>query len=229
IPLTLIDPSERSSVIEAALHSGKLFHLVTVNPEFLVEARNNREFANILRRADLATVDGAGIIFIAKLLGHRARLSQRFPGIALTEQILDHAERHGESIGIIMRHDSITPDDVLRQCLRKRYPKLSFTVFREPISTAELSAAKPDILCVALGSPEQELWIQRHRQEFPGLKLAVGVGGTFDFISGTIKRAPVLLRTIGLEWVWRLLLEPKRIRRIVRAVVIFPLIVFTQR
>ncbi|OGY91885.1 MAG: hypothetical protein A3B31_01280, partial [Candidatus Komeilibacteria bacterium RIFCSPLOWO2_01_FULL_53_11] len=202
MPLTLIDPQERERCIESALHSGKPFHIVTVNPEFLVEARSNREFADILRRADLATVDGAGIIFVAKLLGYHARLSQRFPGVALTESILEHAESHGESVGVIMRHDSITTDDVLRQTFRLRYPRLSFTIFREPISPSQLYATKPDILLVALGSPVQELWIQHHRKHLPSLKLAVGVGGTFEFISGTIKRAPVLLRAIGLEWVW---------------------------
>ncbi len=83
----------------------------------------------------------------------------------------------------------------------------------------------PQVLLVAFGHPRQESWIASHRNDFADLRAVVGVGGTFNFWAGRIKRAPAWMRTIGLEWLWRLSQEPKRWRRIWNAVVVFPLCV----
>lgn len=84
--------------------------------------------------------------------------------------------------------------------------------------------AKPDVLLVALGHGKQEKWIAAHLHELPSVKIAMGVGGAFDFIAGRVRRAPRLLRALGLEWLWRLILQPWRIVRIYRAVIVFPLL-----
>lgn len=87
----------------------------------------------------------------------------------------------------------------------------------------------PDILLVAFGHPKQELWIEKHLNEFPSLKAVVGVGGTFDYWSGSKKRAPLTLRAFGLEWLWRLICEPKRWKRILNAVIVFPVLAIRGR
>jgi N-acetylglucosaminyldiphosphoundecaprenol N-acetyl-beta-D-mannosaminyltransferase len=87
-----------------------------------------------------------------------------------------------------------------------------------------MSQFSPHVLLVAMGHPRQERWIEKHRSEFPELKAIVGVGGTFRYWAGFSKRPPLLMRQIGLEWLWRLVTEPKRWKRIWRAVVVFPIL-----
>jgi N-acetylglucosaminyldiphosphoundecaprenol N-acetyl-beta-D-mannosaminyltransferase len=88
-----------------------------------------------------------------------------------------------------------------------------------------LAAYAPELLLVAFGHPKQEMWIARHLPDLPSVKVAVGIGGTLDYWSGAKKRAPQFLRSLGLEWFWRLMQEPKRWRRIFDAVVVFPSLV----
>jgi N-acetylglucosaminyldiphosphoundecaprenol N-acetyl-beta-D-mannosaminyltransferase len=84
------------------------------------------------------------------------------------------------------------------------------------------------MLFVAFGAPNQELWIARNLAKMPSVKVAMGVGGAFDFIAGKQKRAPQIFRSLGLEWLYRLMREPRRIVRIINAVVVFPFLVITR-
>jgi len=86
-----------------------------------------------------------------------------------------------------------------------------------------LTLFAPQILLVAFGHPKQERWIARHLVEFPSVKIVIGIGGAFDFWADTIKRAPFVIRRVGLEWLWRLILEPRRWKRIWNAVIVFPI------
>ena len=88
-----------------------------------------------------------------------------------------------------------------------------------------INAADPQVLLVAFGAPAQDLWIDRYKADLHHVRVAMGVGGTFDFLAGRIKRAPHIFRSLGLEWLWRLIQEPRRIKRIRNAVVVFPLLV----
>ncbi|MFZ2969979.1 MAG: WecB/TagA/CpsF family glycosyltransferase [Minisyncoccia bacterium] len=92
-----------------------------------------------------------------------------------------------------------------------------------------INNAQPDIIFVAFGAPKQEKWIYENIKKIPSVKLAIGVGGSFDFISGKVKRAPLILRKIGLEWLWRLMLEPRRIGRIFNATVKFGLLILKNK
>lgn len=113
--------------------------------------------------------------------------------------------------------------------LLQKYPKAIFAggysgspnVDEEGYICEMINIAKPDILFVAYGSPAQELWIKRNLSKFTSVKVAVGVGGAIDFAAGKVKRAPLLLQKIGLEWLWRLIQEPSRIKRIWKATYVF--------
>ena len=94
---------------------------------------------------------------------------------------------------------------------------------------AKINAFQPTLLFVAFGAPAQELWIARNLPKLKTVKVAMGVGGAFDFISGKRKRAPKFMQKIGCEWLWRLVLEPKRFRRILNAVIVFPFLIITQQ
>ena len=87
---------------------------------------------------------------------------------------------------------------------------------------AKIKAVRPEILWVAYGSPTQELWLKRNLSKLPSVKVGMGIGGAFDFIAGGRKRAPKIWRKLGLEWLFRLLIQPRRVWRIYRAVVVFP-------
>lgn len=93
----------------------------------------------------------------------------------------------------------------------------------------EIKQAKPEILFVAFGSPKQEIWLAENLPKLPSIKIAIGVGGSFDFIAGIIPRAPILMRKLGLEWLFRLYKQPKRIRRIINATIKFPIMVIASR
>ena len=93
----------------------------------------------------------------------------------------------------------------------------------------KIREAKPHLLLAAFGAPEQDLWISEHLKKLPSVRVAMGVGGTFDFLAGKRRRAPKWMRSIGLEWFYRLLREPKRIKRIFNAVVVFPMLVLLHR
>ncbi len=127
--------------------------------------------------------------------------------------------------------------EIVQEKLEKKYPGLKivgtyagspsekdFPAIREHIRSAT-----PSVLFVAYGQKQQELWIANHIKEFPSVKVAMGVGGAFDFIAGTRLRAPKILRAAGLEWLCRLAQEPKRIRRICNAVLKFPFVIISRR
>ncbi len=229
IPIRLLPQEKLDEIFDDFVASPGTHHIVTVNPEYIVYAARNPDFKKILREADLATADGAGIILAARLRGYHVTLSDRLTGVMLTDKLLRFTQQKNLRALILLKHNSITDDTVLRQAVTRRYPSLDITVRREPRSLEELNLLRPEVIFVALGSPHQDLWITRHQGLIPSCKIAVGVGGTFDFISGRIKRAPELLRSRGLEWLFRLLREPKRFMRIIRATIIFPYLVLTRR
>ena len=225
VPITLMEGREIVPLLERFVSEDRPHHIVTINPEYFVTAQRNDAFRSVLQNADRAFADGTGIIFAARFRGHRATLKQRCTGVALTRMLLRLAEERRLATLIILKRNSLTTPVVLAEVIHRFYPRLLCTVVREPVPENELQRLRPVVLLAGIGSPDQDLWIDSIKAKIPGLRIAVGVGGTFDFLSGTMKRAPGFVQALGLEWAWRLAIEPKRIGRIVRAVVIFTLII----
>ena len=217
-----IDPLDLDGVLAYVagwLDSGAgLHHIVTVNPEFVIEARRNPEFAAALEDADLATADGIGIVLASRLLGEP--IGPRVTGVALTEGIaaLRHPAARIYLLGAGLGIAAETADR-----LAERFPGVSIvgtysgTPNDDGFAEIErrLAEAQPTILLVAFGHPRQDLWIARHRERLAerGILVAAGVGGTFDYLSGRIPRAPSWVRRAGLEWLYRLARQPWRWRR----------------
>jgi N-acetylglucosaminyldiphosphoundecaprenol N-acetyl-beta-D-mannosaminyltransferase len=200
---------------EDFLSDGKQHYFVTVNPEIIVSAQKDKRFREILNRADLAVADGVGLVFISRFLG--ASLKQRIAGVDLMERICQLAEFKQRTVFLLGAQTGVACQAAAN--LRKKYSGLK-------IGAAEKNFDNnAEILFVAFGAPKQEKWISENLKKFPSVKLAMGVGGAFDFISGRISRAPVFLRKMGLEWLWRLVVQPRRIKRIFKAVVVFPWLV----
>jgi N-acetylglucosaminyldiphosphoundecaprenol N-acetyl-beta-D-mannosaminyltransferase len=190
--------------------------LAFVNPDCLNVAWLNADYKRVLLGTDRVLPDGIGIHLGCRMLG--TALRENVNGTDLFPLLCEAASQADLSIYLLGARPGIaaaTADN-----MRQRYPGLRiagardgyFTPEQEPNVVAGINASGAAILLVAFGVPRQELWIEGWRQ---GLQppICLGVGGLFDFYSGRIPRAPVWMREIGLEWVWRLLQEPKRMWR----------------
>ena len=234
--------------VEGFLESNKSHYIVTPNPEFLVKAQKDEEFKNILNQADLSIPDGVGLVFASLLLGER--IKERIAGVDLMEAICKRAAKKNWPIFLFGAGEGVA--EKTGDNLKGRYNGLQvkviqsfqnesshsdfferFTLKGSDASQKNLNCSLPhklpSILFVALGAPKQEKWINENLKKMPSIKLAIGVGGAFDFISGNIKRAPKFIRDLGLEWLWRLMIQPWRIKRIFNAVVVFPLLVLKSK
>ena len=208
--------------VEDFLKDGQQHYIVTPNPEFLVLAQKDEEFRRILNQADLAISDGVGLILAARFLGQS--LKQRVSGTDLMEKICQKAAQKKWPIFLIGGVEGIA--ERVAENLRKKYLGLKIgTVLQiQSLQTRTVSEGQ-SLLFIALGAPKQEKWIAKNLRKMPSVKLAMGVGGAFDFMAGQVPRAPKFLRAIGLEWLWRLFYQPWRIKRIFRAVIVFPWLV----
>lgn len=205
--------------------SGKKGHfIVTPNPEIILNARLDEELFYILNSADLSIPDGTGIKFAGFL---NFKNIKRITGADLIKDIIDIAIEKKQRIGILNWKKGFSNAEDLQDIFKEKYPELNFMV--EDISrdkhtklSQEFLDFKPQILFVSLGSPWQEKFIYHNVKKISSVKLAMGIGGALDFLTGRKKRAPKLFRFLGFEWLWRLFGQPNRIKRIFNAVVIFP-------
>jgi N-acetylglucosaminyldiphosphoundecaprenol N-acetyl-beta-D-mannosaminyltransferase len=204
--------------------AGGPHHVVTVNPEFVMEARRNSAFRRVLAAADIATPDGFGLLLAARLRGNAFR--GRVTGVALAELIAARAAERGWSLFLLGAAPSVA--ERAAEALQRKYPGLRVVGCyagsphrdEEPAIRARIIAARPTVLLVAYGHPGQELWIARN-QPLLRVPVAIGVGGVFDYLAGETPRAPIWMRRIGLEWLYRLIRQPRRWRRILVAVPLF--------
>lgn len=197
--------------------------LTTLNPEILLKAHDDEHFRNILNGADLNLCDGFGIKLVSIFKGNY--LKARFAGADLVDFLLETADQRKSKILVVAAKNGLSAPDEIEREIGQRYPNLSakaeyFSAGQDSFENGIMEQA--EIVFVNFGAPEQEKFIFENRAKFPNAKILVGVGGSFDFLTGKIRRAPKIFRVIGLEWLWRLIQEPKRFKRIWAAVVIFP-------
>ena len=210
----------------------RTYQICTASPEFVMIAQTDRGFMRVLHEADLCVPDGVGLLFAARYLGKR--LPERVTGSDGVPLIAQRAAREGWRLFLLGAGPGIA--DKAAQRLQEQFPGLDIagTFAGSPAADeadaiiTRINASRADVLLVAYGAPKQDLWIAEHLTKLPSVRVAMGVGGTFDFLAGTAKRAPQWMRSLGLEWLWRLLLEPWRAKRIWTAVVVFPFLVLTR-
>lgn len=183
------------------------YYIVTPNPELLVIAHKDPEYEKVLNGAKIALPDGIGVMLGAWIMGKP--LKQRITGVDFMESLCGYVSKQPITVGFLGAGSNVA--EKTSECLRKKYPGLNVGLVSQEWSD-ELTGKKIDILFVAFGSPKQEFWIRENLKDIPA-KVVVGVGGSFDFISGNIKRAPKIVRRLGLEWLFRLFIQPWRIRR----------------
>ena len=219
---------ETMAQIEAFIRARTPHQIATVNPEFVMTAQQNAAFASVLQAADIAVPDGVGLKIAARLTGQR--LHGRVSGVDLCEQLAAASQTYGWRLYLLGAAPGVA--DATAAVLARRFPGVVIAgVYAgsprpkdESAIRARIMQARPDVLLVAYGAPAQDLWIARNQAAL-GVPVAIGVGGTFDYLSGRVLRAPRWMRRLGLEWLFRLIRQPWRWKRIWTAVVIFPLAV----
>ncbi len=227
--------------IKARVLQSKQTFIATPNPEILLAAENQPELKKILNKT-FNIPDGNGILWAKNLLEKHPHPSfwttftsllkftftekKVITGVDLTKEICLQSDFNQFSKFFLGAAPGVA--SAAQTNLQKLNPKVNIvgTSSINPDNPEVISVLKklsPEILFVAYGAPKQELWIARHLPELPFVKVAIGIGGSFDFLSGKIPRAPSLLRKFGLEWLFRLIQEPrKRLPRIYNAVIRFP-------
>ncbi len=222
---------EALSSVQGFIRNGRPHQVVTINPEFIMAARRDPEFAQILNRADLALPDGQGLLWASRMLG--TPVVERVTGVDTVVKIAALSAKEGYRLYFLGAAEGVA--EAAARELRHSYPELQVvgTCAGSPAREDEepivdiIRQADPHILFVAYGAPEQEKWIARNMLSMQ-VPLAMGVGGAFDFISGQAKRAPRWVQRLGLEWLHRLYRQPWRWRRMM-ALPRFAYLVFRER
>ena len=216
VEVDAVDEREALERIEAMVGEDRPHLMVVVNASKLVLAADDAPLREILARADLVTADGMSVVWGARLAG-RGRLPGRVTGIDTMEQLVARAAERGWRVFFLGAKREAVEGAVA--VLRERHPGLVVAGFRdgyfagrEAEVVAEVAASRPDLLFVAMGSPKQEYFLAENLEAL-GAKFALGVGGSFDHVAGLSRRAPVWMQRAGLEWLHRLLSEPRRLWR----------------
>ena len=197
----------------------RVYQICTVSPEFVMIAQDDAEFRRVLRSADLCVADGAGLLLAARYLGRP--LPERVTGSDGVPLIAQRAAHEGWKLFLLGAAPGVA--EQAAQKLQAQNPGLQIAGSYAGSPAPEeadaiierVNRSGADILLVAYGAPRQDVWIARHRARL-NVRVAMGVGGTFDFIAGVIPRAPEWMRRSGLEWLYRLYRQPWRWRRMLR-------------
>ena len=218
--------SFEDAVSYASTHSGQI---VTINPEMIESARKNPDFSTLLSDAELVVPDGIGVEIGLKILGHKIK---RIPGIELGKALIIKFSKENRSVAMVGAKAEVI--DLAIKNLKNEIDNLNIVYSHdgyfsdsEPI-LSELVSANPDLVLVALGSPKQEFFINSLKNRLPNATM-IGLGGSFDVWAGVVTRAPKIYQKLGLEWLYRTVKEPQRIKRIFPTLPLFVLRVLKER
>lgn len=222
VPLKNMTRSHIYSTIDRYLQSPSgCMHVVSLNPEILVEATRNDAFKDCLKAAEVQLCDGSGVLLACRFRGINS--VEKLSGVDFVADFLERYSNTG--LTILFAGGSEGVAEHIAECYRHKYPnhviqgvngikdiKKDHNRIEESELVASVRSYKPQVLFLSYGSPFQELLIERNRAAFEGIVCA-GVGGAFDFLSGRVPRAPRVVRALHLEWLFRLLVQPWRWRR----------------
>ena len=215
IPFSKLSMDETVSYLTQAIEEGRLTHVITANPIMVMEALDNPAFDRVLRRADMIVPDGAGVVWAAKAGGNP--VAERVAGFDLMHRLLEEGEKRRWTAYLLGTTQEII--EAAAEKLQLQYPQVRIVGYRngffgpseDEAIVEEIRELKPHLLFVARGM-EKEAWNADYKQRL-GVPFIMGVGGSFDIVSGQLKRAPMLYQKLKLEWLYRLLQEPSRYKR----------------
>lgn len=223
-------PTETSTIILEQIkkyistHS-QFCHIVSLNPENIIISQTSIEFKKTIETAQIHIIDGIGVVLAARILG--IHIGERFTGVDLMQELIVLAQKSRLTVLLIGGGPNLALS--LSKCYQRNYPEAKFfgikgfkNIYRQTKNEEDkilsiVRSAKPNLIFAAFGSPEQELWLVRHKRQFKGI-VCMGVGQGFDVAGGLVNRAPTWIQKIGLEWLYRLLTQPWRWRRQLRLI-----------
>ena len=202
------------------LARSQFIHITSLNPENMVIAQKDKLFKEIVVKSQIKIIDGVGIVLAAQTLNIEA--ANRIPGVDLVSDLITLSSVERLRVVLIGGEDKLAED--LANCYNRSYPQAKYIGLRgieniKNIKRAEeehifniITYTKPHLLLVAFGSPYQEKWIWKNKAKFKGI-VCMGVGGSFDYLSGKILRPSPIIQKHGLEWLYRLIIQPWRLKR----------------
>ncbi|WP_263360078.1 WecB/TagA/CpsF family glycosyltransferase [Acidicapsa ligni] len=217
VPFHNVTMDETLALIEEQIREGGFHQVATANVDFLKNAMRDKKLQSILCSCDMVVPDGMPVVWMSRLMG--APLKERVSGIDLVERLAELSAKRG--YGIFLLGASENRSRLAARMLRQRHPNLRivgrYSPEQRPLDDMDheeilhrIEEARPDILLVAFGNPKQEQWLAMHRDRLK-VPVCIGVGGTLDFLSGTVSRAPSWVQRMGFEWFYRMLQEPQRL------------------
>lgn len=223
-------------ILQKWLKASNQLHLVmTPNPEQIIQSRGNSDFKQALQQADLLLPDGVGLVLAARFLAKFDKaqpIVARIAGVEVVADLLAMARQLDAAVLVVGGRDYSPADYFAYKGLKVNWTP-GFTNALQPTQKEQqqlqqlIRKLKPAVVFVALGAPTQELWLVENRDllEKNGVRIAMAVGGSFDYLLGKVPRAPYWWRKLGLEWLFRLLVEPWRWKRQLRILVFLGLII----
>ena len=220
-PVDLCNIEEALQNSKSAIEKKENYQVITINPEMIMNAQNNKDFFEILNKSDLNIIDGVGV----KIALNLQRIKQeQIRGVDFSRELIKLASENDYRVAFLGAKEEII--NLAKDNFLKQYPSLNFVYVRngyfddESKIIEEIKNANPQILLVGLGSPKQEKIIVKLKDVLDGCVM-VGVGGSFDVFSGITKESPMIFRKLGLEWLYRTIMQPERFKRIFPVLPIF--------
>lgn len=216
IPVSKLNMKETVHVLSNAIKRRQIHHIITANPIMLMTALDQPEYHKMMRSAELIVPDGTGVVWAAEYVGEPVK--ERVTGIDLVNELMKAGELERWRVYLLGATTEVIEAAANR--LQSRFPAIRIVGYRDGYFEPEEDQAvieairdtQPDILLVGRSASTQEPWIAKYKHELQ-IPVVMGVGGTFDVLSGRLKRAPRLFQRLRLEWLFRLLQEPSRFKR----------------
>lgn len=219
VPINNVNLNEALSLVLLYLENNDKKIIFTPNPEFVMNALKDKEFMEILNKSNLNIADGIGIVIGAKILGYN--LKERVAGFDLVQKVFFNLKNTNKTVYFLGSNEENI--NLAKSIMEEKYKGLKIVgthngYFKEEegnIIIDKINEIGPDLLLVGLGSPRQEKWIYNNKDRL-NVKVMIGIGGSFDVMSGNVKRAPSLFIKLNLEWFYRLITQPTRFKRMLK-------------
>jgi len=216
-PVHAVSMNQTVHLVHRYMVEPRVHQIATTNPEFVMKAQQDEQFRQVLQQADLCIPDGVGLLLASRWMG--TPLAERVPGSELVYKLAKLAAQEGWRLFLLGAGPGVAEEAA--HILRLKYPELKIAgtyagspdPSEDELIVQRINSSQANMLFVAYGAPNQDKWIARNRETLPAIRLAIGVGGSLDFVTGQAKRAPRWIQNLGLEWLYRLIQEPWRWRR----------------
>ncbi|MGE5328157.1 MAG: WecB/TagA/CpsF family glycosyltransferase [Deltaproteobacteria bacterium] len=224
VPIDFVDMEDACERARMFAVGDRFRYIFTPNPEIIMLAQEDEEFKRVLISADMLVPDGIGVVWASWFYGKK--LPERVPGFDIMADLIAWGASHGWKFYLLGGQPGVV--DRAKMNLEKVYPNINvvgthhgyFDENKEEEIIAHINLCSPNIILVGMGAPLQEKWIFKNRMRL-NARVGIGVGGALDILAGKTKRAPAIFARFGLEWLYRLMKEPSRIKRMMVIPVFF--------